>query len=354
MASSVRKYAFINAKLRARISKLIPDTLFQQMMRVGSLEEALALLRDTPYSIIDETYAKTGDLKLGELELLKEEVSLHTEIEKYVKDDVLRLVQALMLGYEIENLKNAVRIFFDRKIRKREGDDSHLYILRQKIVHDFSVDMVINAENIEEIVKSLENTPYSPLLSRHSEEILREGSLFIFEVSLDHFYYRNLLETAEHMHSRDRKDSLRIIGIEIDLHNVDWIIRFRRFYDLSLEQVLSLIIPGGFQLSEELLSQTYSSQGVGKIVQGMVRSHPGLSTIVNSQAADSISRLLLVERLLEQIMLYEIKRILTGYPFTIGIILSYFLLKHREINKVKAILNAKQYHLPEEQILGIV
>jgi V/A-type H+-transporting ATPase subunit C len=354
MASSIRKYAFINAKLRARISKLIPDSLFHQMMRVGTLEEALALLRTTPYSIIDETYAKTGDLKLGELELLKKEVSLHIEIEKYVKDDVLRLVQALMLGYEIENLKNAVRIFFDRKIRNREGDDSHHYILRQRIIHDFSVDRIINAENIEEVVKSLENTPYSRLLSQHSEEILREGSLFIFEVSLDHFYYRNLLETAEHMQPRDRKDSLRIIGVEIDLHNVNWIIRLRKFYDLSLEQVLGIIIPGGYQLSGELLNETYASQDVSRIVQGIVRSHPGLSTIVNSQAADSISRLLLVERLLEQIMLYEIKRILTGYPFTIGIVLSYFLLKHREMNKVKAILNAKQYRLPEEQIQGIV
>jgi len=354
MASSIRKYAFINAKLRARISKLIPDTLFHQMIRVQSLEEALSLLRNTPYSIIDETYAKTGDLKLGELELQKKEISIYIEIEKYVRGDVLRLVQALLLRFEIENLKNAVRIFFDRKIRGRESDDSHLYILRKRIIHGFSVDTIINAENIEDVGKTLESTPYGRLLDQHSEVILRDGSLFSFEVSLDHYYYGNLLEAAENLPSRDRKDSLRIIGVEIDLHNVDWIIRFRKFYDLSLEQVLSLVIPGGFQLSGDLLRETYSSQDISRIVQGIVRSHPGLSTIVNSQAADSISRLLLIERLLEQVMLHEINRILTGYPFTIGIVLSYFFLKHREMNKLKAILNAKQYRLPQERILGMM
>ena len=45
MPTAINTYAFINAKLRARISKLLPESLFKQMARSYSLQEALAHLR---------------------------------------------------------------------------------------------------------------------------------------------------------------------------------------------------------------------------------------------------------------------------------------------------------------------
>ena len=53
-------------------------------------------------------------------------------------------------------------------------------------------------------------------------------------------------------------------------------------------------------------------------------------------------------------MKHEIQRILQGYPFTIGIILCYFLLKRDEIKRIKTVLNAKQYNIAEERIEGML
>jgi V/A-type H+-transporting ATPase subunit C len=57
---------------------------------------------------------------------------------------------------------------------------------------------------------------------------------------------------------------------------------------------------------------------------------------------------------LEQVLLHETRRMLLGYPFTIGIVLSYFIFKKNEIKKVRAILNAKQYRIPEERIKDLI
>ena len=76
--------------------------------------------------------------------------------------------------------------------------------------------------------------------------------------------------------------------------------------------------------------------------------------MLTAQTSDSSSRLLLIERILEQVMKHEIQRILQGYPFTIGIILCYFLLKKNEIAKVKTVLNAKHYGVSEERIEGML
>ena len=44
MAGVLSKYSFVNAKLRARISKILPDSTFSQLAKAPSLEAALALL----------------------------------------------------------------------------------------------------------------------------------------------------------------------------------------------------------------------------------------------------------------------------------------------------------------------
>jgi vacuolar-type H+-ATPase subunit C/Vma6 len=74
MPGPLSKYAFINAKLRARISKILPEEIFTQLARAPSLEAALALLRETPFARLEEIYSGTGDLKQAELELLKNEI----------------------------------------------------------------------------------------------------------------------------------------------------------------------------------------------------------------------------------------------------------------------------------------
>lgn len=354
MTSPLRTYAFINAKLRARISKLLSENTLQQIIKAHSLEDALLLLRDTPYSTLEAIYQKTGDLKLGELELLRDEIGLFTEIEKYLQGDILTLVNSLLAMYEIDNLKNAIRIFFDRKIRKRTADEATLYILKERILYELVIDKIMNAENMQDIVYSLEATPYAAIVERYSERVIREGSLFPLEIALDHFYYSGLVGSAERLTPRDRKESLRIIGVEIDLQNINWVVRLRSFYNVSLEEVLALIIPGGYNFGAGLLQEAYKSQNVTQVLQGIVKNYPGLGSLLSSQGTDSTSRLLLIEKILERILLYEIQRILTGYPFTIGIILSYFMLKKNEIQKVKSILNAKQYNLPEDRLQGIL
>jgi len=208
---------------------------------------------------------------------------------------------------------------------------------------------------MEEIVHILEITPYASIVEKFKDSVLDEGSLFLLEVAFDHYYYENLIRAAGKLDASDRKESLRLIGVEIDLQNINWIIRFRRFYNLSIEQVLTLIIPGGYHLGTGLLKEVHASQNVTTVLQGIIKTtYPGLATMLASQPADGSARLLLIERILERILVYEIQRILRGYPFTIGIIFAYFILKKNEMKKIKAILNAKQYKIPEDRIQGLI
>jgi vacuolar-type H+-ATPase subunit C/Vma6 len=41
---------------------------------------------------------------------------------------------------------------------------------------------------------------------------------------------------------------------------------------------------------------------------------------------------------------------MSGYPFTVGIILAYFVLKRDELKRLRTLINAKYYGKPQEQI----
>lgn len=351
MSGPLSKYAFINAKLRARISKILPEELFGQLAKAPSLDAALALLRETPFADLERTYSATGDLKQAELELLKREIGLYRSVRQAVHPDCLELVDALLSQFEIDNLKNAIRIFFDRSIRKRPADVSEHYILYERILHEIPIDIVVNASNFDEIAGACEGTPYSSIIRKYGVTVESEGSLFRMEMAFDHLYYRSLLSAIKKLDQPDRDIALRLAGVEIDLQNIRWIIRFRHFYDLPLDAVMAAIVPGGFNLSGALIDEMYKAQNVTSVLRGFVKSsYPGLSTLLASETADTASRILLIRRIMEEIMKHEVHRILMGYPFTIGILLAYFLLKKRELTRLRTLLNAKQYGVEQERI----
>ena len=135
MASPLSKYALINAKLRARISKILPAATLDQMVKAPSLDAALAVLRDTPFAGLEDIYSRTGDLKEAELSLLKTEICLYGDVRKHLHPNSAQLIDALLTQFEIDNLKNAIRVYFDRKIRQRTADTSVHYILHDRIIH---------------------------------------------------------------------------------------------------------------------------------------------------------------------------------------------------------------------------
>ena len=205
-------------------------------------------------------------IKMAELELLKNEIELYRNIKQYIHKNSVELVDALLSQFEIDNLKNAIRVYFDRKIRKRSVDAGIPYILYDRIINDIPIDLIINAESFDEVAGVCEGTPYSQIIRKYGHTVESEGSLFRMEIAFDHYYYSNLLNSINRLDRKDRAIALRLTGVEIDLQNINWIIRFKNFYALPLEAVLASIVPGGFNLDKATIEELYSAQNVKSVL----------------------------------------------------------------------------------------
>ena len=353
MAFSLKKYSFINAKLRTRLSRIFSDDFINQIIRSPSLPETVQLFVDTDYANIESIYNRTGDIKLVELELFRHQANLYTEVERYVEKEVLDLVKALAAKFETENLKNVLRLWFDKNIRKRDISMALNYLYRDKIHYDLNIDRILNTDSLETVAEALQGTPYHQIIRENSLSVVKDKNLFKLEIAIDHYYYKQLLTEARKLSDRDCRIATRLIGVTIDRQNINWIVRFKMTYNLPLQEALKYCIPSGFSLNQDAIAQAYSSDSVTEILSGLVkRKYPGFQSLLAKQTQETNARLLLVERILSQILSREVSRILVGYPFTIGIILAYFILKENEIKKIMTILNAKYYGISEDRIMS--
>jgi V/A-type H+-transporting ATPase subunit C len=224
-------------------------------------------------------------------------------------------------------------------------------VLYDPIIHALPIDIILNAKSFDEIADVCGGTPYGRIIMKYARVVESEGSLFRMEIAFDHYYYENLIAAIQQLDKRDRAVALRLVGVEIDLQNISWIIRLKKFYALPLEAVMAAIVPGGFNLDRATIGELYQAQNVTSVLQGFVEGkYPGLTALLSSAASDSTSRLMLIRRILDEVRQHEVHRILTGYPFTVGIILAYFILKSGELKKIRMILNAKQVGRSLERI----
>ena len=350
MAGRLTRYAFVNAKLRTRLSKMIGEHQIQKVIRARSLGEAIQMLRDMRFAFVESVYSRTGDLRMVELELFTRQVELCVEVRNDVAGEVREFVNALAIRFEVDTLKNALRLWFDRCVRRRAIENSLGYLYRGLVAHNIQVDQIINVENLSEVATVLTDTPYETIVRQQAERVLADESLFPVEVGLDRYYYSQLMTAVQGPARRDSALAQRVIGAEIDLQNINWIARFK-LHDLAPAEATRYLIPQGRHLDVSLIHAVYEGKDVTELLAGVVeKGYPALRTLLRSESSGEQAGLILLEQILNQIMLLEVRRVLAGNPFTVGVILAYFYLKLQETRRIVSILNAKHYGLDAERV----
>jgi len=351
--SAIRTYGFLSAKLKARISKTMPPETMDRLIKARSLPEAVQFLRGTAYQAIEEAYTATGDLRAGEALLHERELRLYTGLFRYLDEPVLSFVRALAARYEIDQVKNAVRLWFDAHVRGRDVAGKSGYLFRGTIVNRMDVDAIVRAADVEGVAAALSGTPYAAIARAELPAAQASRSVFSFELALDRRYYDEAFAAAASLGGRDREAAERALGVDVDLQNVSWLIRFKDFYGMGAEDAMSRLIPRGRAIKPAAVAAVWDSErgsrgagGIGLDLLG--RSYPGVGAMMGG--GGSAAKLAVLEAAIRRVADDEAGKSLCGYPFSIGVVLAYFTKKRAEMRAVMTVLNAKYYALAEERI----
>lgn len=335
--SSIRKYGFINAKVRAMRSFLLTESLYRSMVASRDIKEIFSLLSQTRFRRAVERLESPNAIAM-ERELFLEEIYQLRAIEKFCSGDVHKFFLLLLERYDGEKLKILLRMWH----RKCEEDQM---VIREKIVYDIPVDAIISSENLSEIVELLTDTPFRRVLDTTSELYRERKTLFPLELAIDRDIFRRLWESIESLNRRDRQIVRRFVGIEIDLKNLDWISRYREYYKLSPSEITELLLPHGYRLDSKEIRDVVAGRSV---VEALKDVGKGMQ-VPFSEDREGVLVLDALERFIYQVLLSEAKRAFGEFPFSIGAILGYFYLMRIETKNILSLLQAKEYQLSPQQ-----
>ncbi len=343
---SLSKYSFLNAKIRSKIGRLLPEEKLESIRENFSYPELVEFLQKIGY-IPDDSHVYS-DEKLMEF-YLKE--NLINEIKNIYlsasESSIKKFIQLLLAGFEVEEIKNALRVWFrykntgiiDSGIEKLFHNNINFYIPYDKIIY---------CDTIEEIQGLLSHTPYAGYITYISKEKFnKRKSIFYIELELDKKYYNELFSEAENLSKSDQKIVEKFIGFEIDVNNLLWLFRYKFYYNLNPEEAFENLI--GVKKDTKILQDLYLAEHPDLTKVSVFKSiSSGITDRFLKQVdkeTDLKKKFMLIEALLNQTLFSEVKKALSGYPFNIGVILGYIFLKKSEIKNLINIGNLKFYEI---------
>jgi V/A-type H+-transporting ATPase subunit C len=340
----VSKYSLVNARIRSRLSSLLAPEAIVRCADARDLPEFYAALGGTLYERILAKPEVALDTRVAERLFVEQEVQWHAELLKDLRDPERALIATLLEKYEMENLKAAIRI--------REGDrgkDDLKYIIRKQLPHALPYQSIAEARTLDDVLAYLVATPYLLPVRSSLDDYKQRGTLFPVEIALELDFYRRIKAKVDALGRTDRPIARRLVGLEIDIKNIGWLIRLKFYYGIPTGDLIDFNIPGGYRLTSDRMRHAFTADSI-KDVLGLAleRSFKPAAEIMKRE--EDIGKLYLLEIILWNYLIHEAKKTFSGFPFTIGTVLSYMILKRTEIRNLITILNGKVLKLDRADI----
>lgn len=230
--------------LNAKILKMYSDFLvyddFVNMAEGDSVRFCLSYLKEKKFKEIDS---------------FSDIYEIEAFLENYRRGQIKKLQGFLPGKYtdflkaylERENVEKIVKILRSLRMNK-EPRVENLVIAGKSIS--------FKEESFESFIENLKDTSYYEYLKNYKSS-RDEDALFSIEMNLDKFYYRNLVDSIKSLPKRDIDEFKKIFGVRIDLLNIIWIYRAKKYKNISPEEIFNFTIFGGNYTSEKLLHLSY-------------------------------------------------------------------------------------------------
>jgi V/A-type H+/Na+-transporting ATPase subunit C len=335
---AVREYGYINAKVRAMRSRFLTESVYRSLASARDSKELAGQLGSTRYKDVFQS-VDLQSAEAVEQALERFEITELRTIEKFSQSDSRTMVQTLLERYDAEALKTVLRLWHAR-LRPSGSFPA------ETMPRSIPFDAILAAQSIGQIGQLLEGTAFHEAIAGSTAAYEEKKSLFPVELAIDRSLASRIWKAGMKLNGRDRAIVRGLVGIEIDLKNLDWISRFRNYYKLPFAEIRELLLENGSRLNAESLQKMASE---GRMADAFTRVIRG--TGVPAPESDSASTHAdAMERFLSHVLLYEAKRAFRGNPLSIGSILGYFYCLRMETRNLRTLFTGKRYGLTAQQL----
>jgi V/A-type H+-transporting ATPase subunit C len=340
MLLDVMKYSFINAKVRAMKSRLIRETVYQQLLETTHLDAFVKALMETEYSAeLASIDTKSPDISDVITALDGHLIKCYQTVLRYFKVKTENaFIRVILSRLEIENLKIIIR-------GKFKGITSVMISDNLTTIEGFTnlnFEELISSRDVEHFVTLLTKTRYERPLKDVLQLFERDRRTAILERPLDALYYLDLIGAIKTLSPVDNNMMKVYFGTFCDINNIMILLRSRLFFDLPTENIMAMYIPYGYRLRKgEAVALSRTTEEDYREVFG--KTHYGRKVTAFKNLPD-------LETALLKILATQTRKMMMGYPFHIGTVAGFLALKEIETGNLKSIAEGKRHALLEGEI----
>lgn len=333
-------YSGIVTKLRAMEAKLIKKEQFDEIMAMGSVPEVVAyLVQHSTYGQVLETMDPSlihrGNIeKMLVLSLYRD----YMKIYRFSGMEQRKFLKLYLKKYEVELINYCLRIVinhykepFDLNYKK-DFFDRYSQISIEKLIHSRTTD---------EVIENLKGTEYYRTL-----KMLRDGkaaTLFDYDLALNLYYFTAMWKEKKKILKKKELDIFtRDYGAQINMLNIEWIYRSKKYFSLPPADIYSLLIPIQYKISTELMKEMVEAPSLEEFWKALQKTSYarhydfGKELTVDKIYADCLYHLYMADR--------------RRNPYSIASINTYLFLKEEELRKLTTVMESVRYGVAPDEI----
>jgi len=333
--SSLFEYNGIVTKVRAMKKGLLGKQDYEKLVYAPGIPDAIQILRQhqgyrTLFVQTDEESLHRSDI---ENVLWKNLLDDYGRLYRFSDTRLRKYLQFYKKKYEVKILKTALSIINDHK---RNYLEMQIYAEFFNNYTNIDLGLVNNSSSVKDFILKLRDTEYFPILEPFVH--VEEARVYDCETALDLYYFTDLWKHKDKvLEGVDLSLFMEDCGCDIDMMNIQFIYRLKKYYRMQEEEIRKLLIPVRHKLRDReiqaLLSSTSEEEFLRHLRTTFYRKYcPESDTFSLEKAYRSLR-----ERIYgKQVRLF---------PNSIASIHSYLYLKEMEINKLTTLFECIRYQV---------
>lgn len=343
MAGKLLSYSGIITKVRAMSNNLISIDDYNFISTINSVPDFISFLKKQPayndiFANLDEKSLHRGQIERIIINAVYKE---YAKIYRFANQHQRNVLKLIFFRYEVNILKGCLLRIFNQDNIYELSSFYKFFMNHSKL----KINDLVASKSMDEFISNLKGTIYHNLFVTLYNS--NHHTLFDYEMQLDIFYFKKVWKLKDkYLKGTELVTFTDCIGKQIDLQNILWIYRSKKFYDVDNSTILSIIIPVNYKLKKEQLTNLIETSTIEEFLNYLNTTYYHLFY----DSLDGQSMELIFRKLMNKIYKDNSRQ----YPYSISPILNYLFLKEQEIDRLTTALECIRYQLEPKDILEYV
>ena len=313
---------------------------YDALMNMKSVPQVAAYLTErTGYSEAFKNVSASA-LHRATLERILRE-HLRTDLRRlmpFMSQGAKKFMGILPLGEGMERVKICLRLIH---IGHSEQIPEYMSKIRGgKVIIPSNV--LAGIKTVDGLIDALKDTPYYKALSVFYGREDRQ-KLFYLEMALDTYWANLLYKYAKKYLASDESKSVRkLYGTEFDLENLTFLLRCKRTFDMTDEELYASIIPVYYRLKEAVVTRIVKAPSYDEALSIIAEETPYGAAFSKDDR--------FIERRRDEYIVRTQRSLSRAGQYTVMSPVCYVLRRRIEINNIVSIIEGIRYGLEPEMI----